>query len=201
MCVCVCVCFQTPLACCCQKIPLKHSWCVNSNTISTTTIGALGAPSGEIQAIRENFYPLNKGFRNEFSPWCMWRSANVLNYSVLKEARAKTSPEEQTDVAGLLNFSWLVIHFWEPHPPPDLTPSNIDIFYVLSYTERIKGTAAGNIFVEARADSHLHRCFNLFSSFDVFSGLRGFSQTTLDWQVTPLSFSLAGWFLVLFVQL
>lgn len=49
---------------------------------------------------------------------------------------------------------------------------------------------------KARADSHLHRCFNLFSLFDVFWWLCGFSQTTLDWQVTPLSFSLAGWFLV-----
>lgn len=77
----------------------------------------------------------------------MCHSANVLNYSVLKEARARTSPEEQTDVTGLLNFSRLVIHFWNP-PPPDLTPSNVDIFHVLSSIKQIKWTAAENIFVK-----------------------------------------------------
>lgn len=195
------MCFQTPLACCCQKIPLKHSWCVNSNTISTTTIGALGVPSGEIQAIREKFYPLSKGFRNGFSPWFMCHSANVLNYSVLKEARARTSPEEQTDVTGLLNFSQLVIHFWNPPAPARLDTLQCRYISCFKFYWTNKMNCCWEHIRKARADSHLHRCFNLFSLFDVFWWLCGFSQTTLDWQVTPLSFSLAGWFLVIFAQL
>lgn len=87
-----------------SKIPLKHSWYVN--TISTTTIGALGAPSDEIHAISETFYLLKKGFRNGFSPWFMVCSANV----PLKESQELSLRAYW--FAGSPNFSQLVLYIY-----------------------------------------------------------------------------------------
>lgn len=64
----MCLCVHISIASAVKNSIKAQLTCQQQRHETTITIGALGAPSKEIQAIRKKFYPLKKGSRNGFFP-------------------------------------------------------------------------------------------------------------------------------------